>query len=270
MKTFAIGSGKGGVGKSSLTANLAVVLANQGYRVVAMDADFGLANLDIMMGLSGGATLRDLVGGFAQVEDVLRTHPSGARVLAGCSGVAELADLDPRHLGNILGQLSKLEESTDYLLVDVAAGVHNTAITTLGSADEALIVMTADPSSFLDAYATIKRVHAYNPSVKMRGIVNGVSDESSGKLLFARLQSVARDHIEDSIAYGGSLSWDEAMSNSVRARQTVVERAPNSAVAEDIERLAASLANIRVRSEGSRVGFFNRLLQFGNRALRAA
>lgn len=270
MKTIAIGSGKGGVGKTSLTANLTVLLSRQGHRVVAMDADFGLANLDVMMGLSPGPTLRDLIEGKGRVEDVLRHHSSGARVLAGCSGVAELADMSPRHLDNLLTELHRLEVSTDVLLVDVAAGVHETAIATLAAADEAVVVMNGDPSSFVDAYATIKRLNVANPNALIRLVINEVDDSSRGKLLFARMQAVVREHLEARIIYAGSLRRDDAMARAVLLRDVVVDRSPDAPVTADLIELAETLAPGGLRLERTRTSFFTRLLGFGSRVPRVA
>lgn len=270
MKTIAIGSGKGGVGKTSLTANLTVLLARQGFRVVAMDADFGLANLDVMLNLPPGPTLRSLVEGAVSIEDALRPHESGARVLAGCSGVAELADLDTRRFDVLMRQLQKLEYSTDFLLVDVAAGIHETAISTLAAADESLVVMTADPSSFLDAYATVKRLTAVNPEASIRGVVNQVPDVSAGKLLFARLQTVAREYNQTHLKFGGAVTRDDAMTSAVLARELVVDRAPNSQVVSDLMDLIEMIAPNATYFERPKSSFFTRLFRMGSRSLRAA
>ncbi len=150
-RTIAVGSGKGGIGKSSITANLAVILARQGHLVVAMDADSGLANLAFMLGVPAGPTLHDLVEGRNDRDEALRQHPTGVRILPGFSGVAERADLDPHKLDGLLSSFKQLESSTDYLLVDIGAGVHEATIATFGAAGKALIVMNEDPSSFVDA-----------------------------------------------------------------------------------------------------------------------
>ena len=270
MRTIAIGSGKGGVGKTSLTANLTVLLSRRGHRVVAMDADFGLANLDVMMGLAPGPSLRDLLEGDGRIERVLRSHASGARVLAGCSGVAELADMGPRHLDNLLRELNRLEVSTDVLLVDVAAGIHEAAIKTLAAADVAVVILNGDPSSFVDAYATIKRLASANPGSFVRVIVNGVEDASRGKLLFARLQTVVREHLEVRLAYAGCVRRDEAMTQAVLRRDLVVDRSPQSAVATDLEVIAEALAPGGSRLANSREGFFSRLLSLRGRILQTA
>ena len=270
MRTIAIGSGKGGVGKTSLTANLTVLLSRKGHRVVAMDADFGLANLDVMMNLPGGPTLRDLIEGNGRVEDALRSHPSGARVLAGCSGVAELADMDSRHLDNLLRELHRLEVTTDVLLVDVAAGVHETAISTLAAADEAVIVMNGDPSSFVDAYATIKRLLSANPAALIRVIVNEVEDASRGRLLFARMQAVVREHLDARITYVGSVRRDDAMVQAVLRRDVVVDRSPRSPVADDLAEIAEILTPGGERLARPRLSFFSRLLSLKDRVLQAA
>ena len=270
MRTIAFGSGKGGVGKTSLTANLTVLFARNGHRVVAMDADFGLANLDVVLGLPPGPTLADLVEGRKGLDAVLRRHPSGARVLAGCSGVAEMADLSTRNLETLLRELHRLEASTDVLLVDVAAGVHEAAIATLAAADEAVIVMNGDPSSFVDAYATIKRLHAVAPAVPIRIAVNETEAASSGKLLYARLQTVVREHLDFSPGYLGSLRKDDAMAHAVLMRQTVVDRAPGSAITADLLLLAEALAPNGLRIERSRASFFSRLLSLAERSRLAA
>ena len=269
MKTIAIGSGKGGVGKTSLTSNLAVVLAQQGHRVVAMDADFGLANLDVMMGLAGGATLQDLFRGDVPISRVLRMHPSGVRVLAGCSGVADLADLDAARLDTLLQELHRLEVSTDYLLIDVAAGVHQAAIAVMAAADETLLVVNEDPSSFVDAYATVKCLIAAEPGIRIRIAANEVADASGGKLLFAKFQAVVRERLGVTISLLGSLRRDDAMIKAVQKRCLVFESFPDSNVAGDLVDLASALAPNGLRIDRARSSFFSRLLR-GNRMANAA
>lgn len=270
MRTIAIGSGKGGVGKSSLTANLAMILAKQGHRVVAMDADFGLANLDVMLGLPSGPTLHDVIQGRATIEEIVRTHPSGVRVLPGCRGVAEMADLDASALERLLDGLRALESTTDVMLIDLAAGVHEAAIATLAAADIALIVMNGDPSSFVDAYATIKMLAVRNPVLSIRVVANEVSDTSQGKLLFARMQAVARENLEISVGYAGSVRRDNALANAVLKRDVVVEHAPHSAASIDLYDLADTIMPGGLHVERSASSFFSRLFSWSARPQRAA
>lgn len=236
----------------------------------AMDADYGLANLDVTLGLPPGPTLHDLVRGTHDLKEVLRSHPTGVRVLDGCSVVAEMADLDPTALDAILKSLQRLEATTDYLLVDVAAGVHEAAIATFGAADETIIVMHEDPSSFVNAYATLKCLAASNPSANIRVVVNEVPDMSTGKLLFARLQAVARERLDASITFVGALRRDEAMASAIRARATVFERSPDAPVSRDLVDLATALAPGGLRMERVRTSFFTRLLGLDRLGRRAA
>ena len=170
----------------------------------------------------------------------------------------------------MLKSLQRLESTTDYLLVDVAAGVHEAAIATLGAADETIIVMNEDPSSFVDAYATLKCLAAYNPTLNIRVVVNEVPDASQGKLLFARLQAVARERLDVTITFLGALRRDEAMASAVRARATVYERSPDAPVSCDLVELADALAPGGLRIERARPGFFTRLLGLDRLGRRAA
>lgn len=270
MKTIAIASGKGGVGKTNLTANLGVALAERGKRVVLLDADFGLANLDVVLGVRATRTLRDVVAGECGVFDALTDAPFGARVLAGCSGVSELADLEAVRLKSLLEELSRLEKQTDYLLLDVAAGVSSQVMSVLEAADEVLLVVTPDPASVVDAYATVKRLVAQRPTASIYGVVNQVANDSEAVLLLAKLQAIVRDYLGAKIDYAGSIRRDDAIHFAIRGRQPFLCAIPDSMAATDVKALADRYAPreggaVQDTKAHANTGFFQRLLGFGRR-----
>lgn len=260
MRTLAITSGKGGVGKTTLSTNLGIALRQLGQRVVLFDADLGLANLDVMLGVKPRHTLENVLSGEVPLASAVSEGPGGVRFIAGGSGIESLVNLDPRHLHLFLSELMNLEASTDLLIFDTGAGIDRTVMAFLQAADETILVVTPDPSSMLDAYATAKVLWSHSTSARVKIVPNSVRDEAEAKAIYAKLFSICKQFLNQGPDYGGFVRYDPRAAACVRKRVPFVVEDPQSPAARDVDGIAAALLHRRVEPNGSG-GFAKRFAQ---------
>lgn len=242
MRTFAITSGKGGVGKTTLTANLGVALAQQGSRVVLFDADLGLANLDIVLGVRPPFSLPHVVREHRPLNDVLFTCSPGLRLISGGSGVDELVAAGADTLDDFLRQICALETDTDLLVFDTGAGIGPAVMRFLEAADEVILVLTPDPTSAMDAYATVKLLASQRPGVTVQVIVNQADSHERGRETFERLAKIVRQFLDADLALLGVVRQDLRAAAALRGRVPVVNAEPKSAASTDILAIASRLS----------------------------
>ncbi|GIV02862.1 MAG: ATPase [Fimbriimonadales bacterium] len=257
MRSIAVTSGKGGVGKTNISSNLAIALAQQGHRVVVMDADLGLANLDVVLGTRAACTLQHVCSGEKRLREILTDGPGGIRFIAGGSGVQELINLTGNELEQFLAELAELESETDFLIFDTGAGVDESVMTFALAADEVLLVTTPDPASITDAYATAKLIFANKPSALIRVVLNMVADEAHAQSVFARLQAIARQFLGKKLHLAGYVRQDPNVVQAIRRREPFVLALGNRGAGSDILRIAAAITGAEWEPEP--VGFFDRL-----------
>lgn len=248
MRSLTIASGKGGVGKTSLSANLACAWAMQGKRVLALDADLGLANLDIMLGVRPEWTLRHVVRGEIELRCAVSAVPAGFDLIAGGSGVEELVKLQGQPLEAVLSDLAGLGSSYDCVLFDNAAGLGEHVMAFASAADAVLVVCTPDPASLMDAYATAKRVYAHKPSAAMSLVVNCADSEAQAEVLYEKLRGIVGKFLNRSLDYAGCVRRDQAVALAARTREPFVVKSPNSPASRDVVRLASKLMEEATRS----------------------
>jgi flagellar biosynthesis protein FlhG len=262
----AIVSGKGGVGKSNIAVNLAVALSSMGRRVVLFDADLGMANADVLCGVTPEATLEDVLRGRAKLKDVLVPGPGGFRLVPGSSGVAAMANLDGLQRRRILNQLSALDRVADHLVIDMGAGISSSVTTFAAAAHRALVVTTPEPTSITDGYGAIKSLVARGTSARIELLVNMAQSLEEGAGVHRRVERVVERFLKVPLVHGGTILHDPALPNAVRQRRPVLLDAPWSPAARAINRLAqridgrAYLPEDRpeTASTGPRQGFFQR------------
>jgi len=261
---IAIASGKGGVGKTNLTANLAVALAGRGLRVCVLDADLGLANLDVLYGLSPERSLRDVVRGECGLSDVVVEGPGGVRVIPAASGFEELTRLGADEQLRLLAEVDGLEDSVDMLLVDTAAGISANVLYFTAAATDALIVITPEPTSLTDAYALVKVLATRYGRRDFLVTVNMAAGEADAEAAFRRLARVAERFLRVRLEYQGYVPYDDALPRAVRHQHPVVLAAPRSPASQALAALAGRLA---VRPAAGPTGgvqfFFRRLVGEG-------
>jgi flagellar biosynthesis protein FlhG len=238
----AITSGKGGVGKTSLTANLAVCLARLGTRAAVLDADLGLANLDVLLGVAPERTIEHFIRGECSLLDVTERGPEGVLVVPAGSGLPELTALDETLLARFAAGLEELSDHADVLLIDSAAGIGEQTCRITGMADRVLVVTWPEPTALVDAYATIKVLAGRDPERPLGLVVNGCRDEAEADRVHLRLRAACRRFLDRDIELIGSLTLDDAVPSATIAQTPFVLASPHSRASRDLERLALRLS----------------------------
>lgn len=238
VKVIAVASGKGGVGKTSVSINLACQLAHLGQKVLLLDADLGLANADILLGVRPKWTLADVMAERCSLDEAIVKSPSGVRLIPAASGVKSMVDLNTHELAGLIGALSELEENFDVLLVDSAAGISDSVLTLSGACHHVLVVSTPEPTAIADAYALIKLLNRDTGVPHFQVVFNMCDTESQARGAFERLNDVAHRFLDINLFYAGSIPRDTFLNRAIRQQTPVVEQFPGSAAAQAIHRLA--------------------------------
>jgi flagellar biosynthesis protein FlhG len=252
LKVYAVTSGKGGVGKTNLTANLATVAARMGKRVLILDADLGLANVEIVLGVKPRYHLGDLLDNKnLSITDVLVEAPSGVMLLAAGSGVQTLTNLTDEQKLRFVHALDPIEESFDLVLIDSGAGIGDNVLFFVGAAQEAILVVSPEPTSLVDAYAAVKvmsqqaRVRTFNV------IVNPVVDELTARGIFQKLTAVTSKFLEARVRHLGYVPRDENLHRAIMAQRPVCEMFPSSPSARAIAAIAERLLSDKFGGAGA-------------------
>ncbi len=262
MQVIAVASGKGGVGKTNVVANLAIALQRRGKRVVVIDADLGLANLDTLLGLNPHATLRQVLRGECTLKDVLVEGPAGIRIVPASSGYEDLTQLSDGQRLTLLEQVDTLDGDFDVLLIDTGAGISANVLFFATAAQETLVVVTPEPTALTDAYALIKVLSKRYAEHAFSVLVNMARSELEARKTFTQLTRVAERFLNVSLRYAGWVPWDSEVPEAVRRQQAVVELAPATAATRALGGLADRLcaAPAELRAKGGLQFFFRRLL----------
>ena len=266
FKTIVISSGKGGVGKSTVTLNLSFCLAKAGFRTILLDADMGMGNIDIMLGAVAKYNLYHVVHRFKGIDEIVLHVADGLDIIPGGSGISELADLGDAELDHLIQEFAKLDGQYDYMLIDTGAGISKQVMRFLLAADEIIVVTTPEPTSFTDAYGLIKSLHACRYDSKVHLIMNRVMNDAEGQIMADKFKRVSQKFLEREINCLGSIRRDSNVEDSIRNHQVIVEAIPNGPTAKSILAIAEKLthstseqnAQPTVGGEGIR-GFFKKL-----------
>lgn len=243
-RIVAVASGKGGVGKTSLSVNLGIALASRGLRTVLIDADIGLANVDIALGIRPTSTLRHVLVEERTLEEAIVDGPGGLKVLAGGSGVHELEGVDPERMARFASVLQSMDASYDFMLIDTGAGVGPHVLSFATASSETLMVVTPDPSSIADAYAVIKAAERARPRhIRWHIAVNMVRSADEGSATFQRLAAAARRFLDIEPAHLGTVPRDEAVLRAGQQQRPFVLEAPRSRASRAVMEMAAKLTN---------------------------
>ena len=242
VTTVAVASGKGGVGKSNIAANIAVYLADRGVRVVLADLDLGLANLDLLLGLQPRHTLAHVLGGLKTIDEVMQIGPGGVLFLPGASGMGNIANLSDFERHSLLVYLRKLDLNADIVVLDCGAGISRNVISFAQAADLALVVTTPEPTAVTDAYALIKTLLKDAETPQIRLVVNMASSRNEAGATYARVAGVAKRFLNYPLADGGFLLHDTVVELAVRERKPFVLRHPGSNASACIAAIASELA----------------------------
>jgi flagellar biosynthesis protein FlhG len=259
-RIIAITSGKGGVGKTSLAVNLGIELSRKGLRVLILDCDFGLSNVDVLLGTTSRMNLTHVLSGECSLRDVITTGPYGLRFIAGGSGALSLLSISHWQLEGVLEQLRDLEDETDMILLDTGAGVNDNILSLISAADDAIFVITPEPTSVMDAYALVKAVLHYDRLPRLLALVNRAENAAEADAILQKFCAVVRLYLDTDIRSAGYILADEAVVRAIRAQKPFVIMSPRSAAARNIDSVAWGFMrdNIEIKP-GAIQGFFNRL-----------
>ncbi|MDN5344685.1 MAG: flagellar biosynthesis protein FlhG [Clostridia bacterium] len=238
-RVVVVASGKGGVGKTNIVVNLGLILVRQEQRVLIFDADLGLANVDILLGLVPRANLQEVINGRRALEEIVTQGPHGLLLVPGASGLQELADLDPLARNRLLDELAALAAGVDLTLVDCGAGISRTVLSFAAAAGEGVVVATPEPTSITDAYGLIKALQRLQISVSL--LVNRATSPAEGRETAARIQGACHRFLQLEVPLLGVIPEDHRVGQAVRCQQPFSELYPRCPAARALAEAAVRL-----------------------------
>ena len=241
VKVIAVTGGKGGVGKTNVAVNLGTALARLGRDVMLLDADLGLANVDVLLGIRTRRNLEHVLSGECTLQEVVVTAPSGLRVVPASSGNTQMAALSGVQHAGLIGAFSELFEPLDVLLIDTAAGLSDSVLTFSAAAHRIAVVVCDEPASLTDAYGLIKALSRRAPSCRFEVVANMVDNAAHGRQLFEKLDRACQRFLELSPSYCGYVPRDEYLRRAVQKQTTVIEAYPASPAARAFRTLAGGI-----------------------------
>lgn len=263
-QAIAVTSGKGGVGKTTLTVNLGIALAQSGVRTAIIDADLGLANVDVMLKINAAYNVTHLIQGEKSLSEIIVEGPGGVRVVPGGAGLAELANLSEWQFGRLIETLGQLERETDVLLIDTGAGLSRNVTNFFLAADEVLLVTNPEPPATLDAYGVLKVLAEQGRRRGIRLVVNRAPSPSDAAAVADRLTQTAQRFLGLEVGYLGPVMEDVNVLNAIKRQSPVIVQYPSAVAAQGMRRIARQLAPAaepEAQSGEARAGFFQRLRQ---------
>lgn len=242
VRVIAVTGGKGGVGKTNVSINLGLALAAQGQRVLLLDADLGLANIDVLLGLRPERNLEDLFAGDCSLRDIIVDGPGGLRIIPASSGTQAMVRLDARQHAGLISAFSELVDEIDVLIVDTAAGISDSVVSFVRAAQEVLVVVCDEPSSITDAYALIKVLHRDHGVQAFRVLVNQTRNSREGRALYERLVGTTDQFLDVLLHYAGAIPHDEQLRKAVRQQRALFDQYPDSSAGKAFAELATAVS----------------------------
>jgi flagellar biosynthesis protein FlhG len=243
LRVIAVTSGKGGVGKTNISANMAVLAAKMGKRVLVIDADLGLANVEIVFGLKPRYHMGDLLSSSISIEDVMIDAPHGVKILPAGSGVQSLTQLTPEDKLRFVAALEPVQDKFDIVIVDTGAGIGDNVLFFVGAAQEALLVVSPEPTSLVDAYATVKVLSQKAGVRHFNVVINPVVDELPAREIFNKLTQVTSRFLSASVKHLGYIPRDENLHRAIMAQRPLVDAFPHSPASRALTVIADKLFN---------------------------
>lgn len=243
VKVIAVTAGKGGVGKSNVSVNLALALAQKDKKVLLLDADLGLANIDIMLGLHTKYNLSHVVQGLCHLSDIMLPGPYGIRVIPAASGTEYMTQLSSVEHAGIIDSFNELTDDVDYMIIDTASGISDTVLSFARSSQELIVVVCDEPTSLADAYALIKVMSRRYEWSHFHVLANMVRNNKEGRELFNKLSRVAEQFLDVRLDYLGAIPYDERVREAGKKQKPMLMAYPDSNMAKVLCQLAETVEN---------------------------
>ena len=260
-RVIAITSGKGGVGKTYITANLAFILSRMNKRILIFDADMGLANIDVILGISPKYNMHHVLLGEKSLAEIIVPGPGGIKILPAASGIKEMAELTKGQKLTLMEELNDLNEGFDFMLIDTAAGIAGNVLYFNMAAKEIIVVVSPEPTSLTDAYALIKILYNGHAEKRIMLIVNMVKNSHEAQEVFAKLSKATEHFLDLSIEYLGYIVSDEKVTDAVRQQKVFSEIYPYNQASKCLSSIAKKIC--REKSDKYNLGsmkFFSRAI----------
>ncbi len=238
VKVIAVTGGKGGVGKSNVSVNLSIALCQLGFKVMLMDADLGLANVDIMLGLQTKKNLSNVLNGECELKDIILEGPHGLQIIPASSGTKSMAELSSMQHAGIIQAFSDIGQNLDFLIIDTAAGITDMVVNFVQASQEIIAVVCDEPTSITDVYALMKVLNKEHDIVRFHVLANMVKTSQEGRELFAKLSSVCNRFLNVTLNYLGSVPFDDNVRLSVKKQKPLLDAFPRSPAAIALKSLA--------------------------------
>ncbi len=268
VMTVAVTSGKGGVGKTNVVANLAIALKKRGKKVMILDADLGLSNIDILLQLAPRYNIQHVLSGEMCLKEVVVEGPCGIKILPASSGVQELTALDEFQRLRILEEFDSFHEEIDTLLIDTAAGISENVAFFCIAAEQTVIVTSPEPTALTDAYALVKVLSTRYQEKEFNVLVNSARNAQEALDIFKRLSMAAERFLNISLDYLGHIPFDHTVQKAVRTQRAFVEMHPDCAASKGIGEIATKLLDSRTRVKGNLQFFIGNLLSAPSETVR--
>jgi flagellar biosynthesis protein FlhG len=238
VQVIAVTGGKGGVGKSNVSINLSINLAEMGRRVMLLDADLGLANIDVLLGITSKRNIADVISGECALRDILVDGPKGIKVVPASSGTQKMVSLNSLEHAGMINAFSELSNDLDVLVIDTAAGISEGVVSFLRASQEIIVVVCDEPTSITDSYALIKLLNRDYGMYRFRVLANMVKTQEEGRHLYSKLSHVTERFLDVALQYVGCIPFDEAVKKAVQRQRAVSDVYPRSKAAMAYRALA--------------------------------
>lgn len=262
-RIIAVTSGKGGVGKTNFSINLAISLSNLGYSVLVLDADIGLANIDVLLGLFPKETISSILTKNKKITDVITDGPNGIKIIAGGSGLYDMLQLNNESLDYLIKQLIELENLFDFVIIDTGAGISEIVMSFVAAAHEVVLITTPEPTSLTDVYALIKamRIQGYNGQLKL--VVNKAENYKEALNVYEKLSIASSKFLNTKIENYGYIINSKQVEEAVKNQHPFLTLYPNSTIAKNINSIAIKIIGTSIENESNNLkSFISRFRNF--------
>jgi len=265
IRVLSIASGKGGVGKSSIAINLAIAMSRLGVRVLVVDADFGLANVDVMLGVSSRYDVSYFLRGEKTLHEIIQLGHEGVRFISGGSGVKDLLNMEEGQLTSLLSGLVKLDAPIDLIIIDIGAGINDTVMQLIHASSETIVVITPEPTSILDAYALVKTIVKRDASHPIHVLINKCEDKKEAHRVSEGFVEIVGRHLGKNTNPLGIITYDQEVPKSIKRQIPITVSNPGSPTSREIEQIARAVLDLpSERASGSILSkLFSRILGSG-------